>query len=115
MKQTIILVNGSEFGTTMTTSGHGFIIHALNQVSPNQPSTRGKQLCLPYNDETSSSSSTLSKLYDEKPPDKLSVAQEQTLQRQTKNTSSASSLSFPLSSGKQLIKPKPPPVAQAKI
>ena len=44
MKCIKIFVNDSDFGTTITTSGHGFIIHDLNQVSPNAPPTRGKQL-----------------------------------------------------------------------
>ena len=42
------------------------------------------------------------------------MAQEQTLQSKTKNASSSSSLSLPLCCGKQLIKLKPPLVAQAE-
>ena len=58
MKHTKIIVNGSEFGTTTTNHGPGFIVCDLNQASPNPPPTRGKQLHLPVWDETSSSSLT---------------------------------------------------------
>ena len=44
----------------------------------------------------------------------LSMAQEQTLESLTKQASSLSSLSLPICHGKQLIKLKPPPVAQAE-
>ena len=63
-------VKGSEFGTTITTSGCGFILCDLNQVSPSPPPTRGKQLCLPDDDETSLLSLTSSNLFDKKPPAK---------------------------------------------
>ena len=42
------------------------------------------------------------------------TAQEQTLETLTKHKSSSSSLSVPVCHGKQLIKLKPPPVAQAE-
>ena len=55
------------------------------------------------------------KLLDKKPPvkDNSSIAQEQTLEALTKDTSSSSSVSVPICHGKQLIKLKPPPVAHS--
>ena len=60
MKHIKIHVNGSELGTTATNDGPGFIVCDLNQALPNPPPSRGKQLCLPVWDETSSSSLTSS-------------------------------------------------------
>ena len=97
-------VNGSELGTSITNDGSGFVGHDLNEASPNPPPSRGKQLHLPEWDETSSSSSTSSNLFDKKPPakDNLSMTQEQTQETLTKHTSSSSSVSVPLCCGKQL-------------
>ena len=91
-----INVKGSELGTT--TTNHGSVVHDLNQASPKPPPTRGKQLCQPVSNETSSLSSTSSNLFDKKPPAK----------------DNSSSLSVPICHGQQLIKLKPPPVAQAE-
>ena len=74
-----IHVNGSEFGRTPTNEGSGFVVH--NEASPNPPPSRGKQLCLPVWDETSSSYSRSSNIFDKKQPvkDNSSIAQEQTM------------------------------------
>ena len=105
----------SRLGTTTTNEGSGFVVHHLNEATPNPPLSRGKQLHLPVWDETSSSSSTSSNTLNKKSPDQdnSSMAQEQRLKALTKHTSSSSSVSVPICHGKQLIKLKPPPIAWA--
>ena len=97
-----IHIHGSELGTTTTNEGSGLVVCHLNEASPNSPVW----------DEMTLSSST-SNTFDKKLPakDNLSMAQEQTVEAVTKYISSSSSLLVPIHYGKQLIKPKPPPVA----
>ena len=58
MKYIKIHANGFELGRTTTNDSSGFVVHHINEASPNPPHSSGKQLHLPVWDEMSSSSSS---------------------------------------------------------